>query len=288
MVVEEVYQHMIRALFNASMNLQAFRELSSLLIHHRTLTFEMSRREITDRYRGQFFGTFWAIGHPLVLMVVYIFVFGFIFKVKIGGTPDMPLDYTVYLLSGLIPWLSFQESMTKASTVIVGNANLVKQVIFPIEVLPVKIIVAMLFTQLIFLALLAGYTLVTYHALLWSYLLLPLLFLLQALAMIGVSYILSAIGPYLRDTKDFVQIFCTVCFYIMPMLYLPVAMPGVVRGVLYANPFSYLIWCYQDALYFGRFEHPWAWLVFPLLSLVTFVFGYRVFRRLKVMFGNVL
>jgi lipopolysaccharide transport system permease protein len=281
-------KEMLRSLVDVRMNLQAFRELASLLFHHWTLTFEMSRREITEKYRGQFFGTFWTIGHPLILMVVYIFVFGFVFRVNIGGTPDMPLDYTVYLLSGLIPWLSFQDSMTKASTVIVGNSNLVKQVIFPIEVLPVKIVIAMLFTQLIFLALLAAYTLITHHALLWTYFLLPLLLFLQALGMVGVSYILASTGPYLRDTKDFVQIFCTVSFYVMPMLYLPVAMPGVVRGVLYANPFSYLIWCYQDALYFGRFEHPWAWLIFSLLSLSIFIFGYRVFRRLKTMFGNVL
>jgi lipopolysaccharide transport system permease protein len=275
-------------LLNPKDQLQAFSEIFMLLTKHRQLTLEMARREISDRYAGQVFGLFWAIGHPLVLMIVYIFVFGFIFKVKIGGTPDMPLDYTAYLLSGLIPWLSFQESMTKASTVIVGNSNLVKQVIFPIEVLPVKIVISMLFTQLIFLALLAGYTLITHHALLWSYVLLPLLFLLQALSMIGVSYILAAMGPYIRDTKDFVLIFCNVSFYLMPMLYLPVAMPGVVRGVFYVNPFSYLIWCYQDALYFGRFEHPWAWLVFPMLSLAIFIFGYRAFRRLKTMFGNVL
>lgn len=276
------------SVFHPRDNLRAFVELTQLLTRHRQLTFELARREISERYAGQWFGMFWAIGHPLALILVYIFVFGFVFRARIGGTVDMPLDYTAYMLSGLIPWLSFQESMSKASTVITSNSNLVKQVIFPIEVLPIKGVVATLVTQCIFLALLAVYTLATAHTLLWTYLLLPVVFVLQALMMIGVSYWLAAVGAYFRDIKDFVQVFCSVAFFLLPILYLPTSVPRAVRGILYANPFSYLVWCYQDVLYFGRIEHPWAWAVFLPTSLITFILGYRVFRKLKLMFGNVL
>jgi lipopolysaccharide transport system permease protein len=192
------------------------------------------------------------------------------------------------MLAGLIPWLAFQESLTKAGTVIVANTNLVKQVIFPIEVLPFKGVLATLATQVIFLALLSVYNLAAYHRLLWSYALLPVVFFLQALAMAGASYLLAAVGAYLRDVKDVVQVFCSVAFFILPILYLPEAIPRAVRIVLYVNPFSYMVWCYQDVLYFGRFAHPWAWAVFGGSSLFIFVLGYRVFRKLKVMFGNVL
>ncbi|MCM2313767.1 MAG: ABC transporter permease [Thermoanaerobaculia bacterium] len=274
--------------FHPKGNLQAFTELARLLTRHRQLAIELARREISERYAGQWFGTFWAIGHPLALILVYIFVFGFVFKTRIGGTTDLPLDYTAYMLSGLIPWLAFQESMGKASTVITANANLVKQVIFPIEVLPIKGVIATLVTQCVFLVMLAVYALATAQTLLWTYLLLPLLLVLQALAMIGVSYSLAAIGAYFRDVKDFVQVFCSVAFFLLPILYLPAAVPSAVRPVLYANPFSYLIWCYQDVLYFGRLEHPWAWCVFVSLSLFVFIVGYRIFRKLKPMFGNVL
>jgi lipopolysaccharide transport system permease protein len=269
-------------------NLQAFRELVFLLTQYRQLTLEMAKREIVDRYAGQFFGAFWAIGHPLVVMLVFIFIFGFVFKVKIGGSADMPLDYTAYLLSGLIPWMAFSESMSKASAVIVGSSNLVKQVVFPIEVLPVKGVIATLVTQFVFLGLLIVYVLATQHSLLWTYALLPVLVFLQALAMIGVSYILSAVGVYFRDVKDFVQVFCAIGVYMMPIFYLPESVPRAFRGVLYLNPFSYLIWCYQDVLYFGRFAHGWAWLIFGAMSIGLFVIGYRLFRKLKLMFGNVL
>ncbi len=76
--------------------------------------------------------------------------------------------------------------------------------------------------------------------------------------------------------------------FLMPVFYLPAAVPSIFRPIIYCNPFSYMVWCYQDACYFGRFEHPWAWGVFATLSLGTFYVGYLVFRRLKPMFGNVL
>ncbi|MBL8080142.1 MAG: ABC transporter permease [Anaerolineales bacterium] len=278
----------MKSIVDPKSNLQAFRELIILLTRHRQLTMEMAKREITDRYSGQFFGVFWAIGHPLIMMLVYAFIFGFVFKVKIGSTATMPLNYTIYMLSGLIPWMAFQESMAKASFAIVGNANLVRQFVFPIEVLPVKGVIATLITQVIFLLLLIIYVLISQHMLPLIYFLLPVLVFFQVLAMIGVSYVLSAIGVYFRDIKDLVQVFAVVGVYLIPAFYLPEYVPKPFLPILYLNPFSYLIWCFQDVLYFGWFAHPMAWLVNIVLSLFIFIFGYRFFRKLRIMFGNVL
>jgi len=267
---------------------QAFREVFGLLTRHRQLTWEMTRREIADRYAGQMLGAFWAVAHPLALMAIYVFVFAFVFRVRIGGTADLPLDYTTYILSGLIPWMAFQESMSKGATVILGNANLVKQVVFPIEVLPVKTVIASFSTQTVATAFLAVYVLSRHGSLPWTYALLPTLFVVQALAMIGVAYVFASVSVYFRDLKDVVQVFCVAGMYVMPIFYLPDMVPAVFRPILYLNPFSYLAWCYQDVCYFGRAEHPWAWPVFLAGSLATFGFGYRVFRRLKVSFGSAL
>jgi lipopolysaccharide transport system permease protein len=266
----------------------AFREIVQLLQRHRQLTWEMAKREVTERYTGQLFGVLWAIGHPLVLMLVYLFIFGVVFKVSIGGTREMPLDYAAYLFAGMIPWLGFQESMAKSTTVIVNNSNMVKQVVFPLEVLPAKGVIATLMTEVVFVVLLLAYLLVTYHELSLMVVLLPVLLIFQAIAMMGVSYLLSSVGVYLRDTKDLVQVFLMVGVYLMPTFYLPSFVPAQLRVFLYLNPFSYMIWCYQDVLYFGRFEHPWAWPVFFGLSLMIFTIGFLTFRRLRTMFGNVL
>jgi lipopolysaccharide transport system permease protein len=265
-------------------NIQAFRELIVILKRHHQLIIEMAKREINDRYAGQIFGYFWTFGHPLILIILYSFVFGFIFKANVGG----PMGYVVFLLAGLIPWLTFQEVMGKATTLINSNANIVKQVIFPIEVLPVKGVLAAVVTQVIFFSLLIIYIFITGRFPLLTYLLLPLIMLIQITGMIGVSFILCAISPYFRDTKDFIQIFLTVSFFTMPMIYSPSALPPIVKYIFYINPFSYMIWCYQDILFYGRFQHPWSWVIFLGSSLLAFVFGYRLFRKLKVMFGNVL
>ena len=112
--------------------------------------------------------------------------------------------------------------------------------------------------------------------------------MLQLLAMMGLAYMFAAIGAYFRDIKDFVQMFGTAGVYLAPIVYLPEMVPTLFKPVLYLNPFSYVIWCYQDVIYFGRIEHPYAWIVFPMLSVTIFVVGYRLFRKLKIGFGNVL
>jgi len=275
-------------LLAARSHFQALSELTGLLTRHRELTWELTKREITDRYTGQVLGYLWAIGHPLVLMGIYIFIFAFVFKLKVGGTRELPLDFTTYLLAGLIPWMAFQEAMSKGAVVITGSASLVQQVVFPIEVLPIKGILVSLVTQLIASIILITYVLICNGDLPWTYALLPVLWVIQFLAMAGVCYLLASIGVYFRDVKDFVQVFCVAGMYTMPIFYLPESVPDLFKPILYLNPFSYLIWCYQDVCYFGRFEHPWAWLVFPLGSVVLLCGGYQVFRRLKIGFGSVL
>ncbi|HBC42147.1 MAG: ABC transporter permease [Pseudanabaena sp. M046S1SP1A06QC] len=268
--------------------LQSFREIFSLLTTYKALTWEMAKREITDRYRGQVLGLLWTILHPLVLIGVYIFVFVIVFKIKIGGTREMPLDYTAYLLSGLIPWMTVQDIMSKASTSITSNANLVKQVVFPIEILPIKSVLASLFTQVVFFTILIIYVVATQRTLPFTYVLLPLLIFLQLIGMAGISYTLASIGVYLRDLKDIVQVFTAIGVYTMPIFYLPDQVPDIFRLILYLNPFSYLIWCYQDTLYFGRFDHPWAWIILITFSHFSLTFGYKIFQTLKLKFGNVL
>jgi len=241
----------------------------------------MAKRELSDRYVGQALGMLWVIGHPLFLTGLYIFVFSVVFKTRLGGTVEMPLDYTTYVLSGLVAWLALSEAMSKSCVAITGNASLVKQVVFPLEILPVKTVLASLVTMLVSLVVLVAYVLITHGTLPVTYALLPLVVLLQLMLMMGGAYILSSVGAYFRDIKDFVQMFATAGIFLLPIVYLPGWVPPLFKPIIYLNPLSYLIWCYQDILYFGRLEHPWAWVVMPILSIGTFTIGYRLFRKLK-------
>lgn len=278
----------ILSLLSIPANFTAGRELVRSLVKNRSLAWAIAKRDITDQFAGQILGSFWAILHPVFLIVLYIFIFSIVMKQKMGGTVELPFDYTVYLLSGLIPWLAFQAVIARATTAISSQASLVKQVVFPIELLPAKVLPVALLPQIVGLFLLIVYVGVEYKRFPLTYLMLPAIILMQIVFMLGLSYLLSSIGVFLRDLKDFVQVFSTVGVFLLPIFYLPSNVPGAFKLFVYVNPFSYPGWCFQDVLYFGRIEHPWAWLVFFAETTFTFCIGYRLHRYLKPQFGNFL
>jgi lipopolysaccharide transport system permease protein len=273
---------------NPVQNMLLFGEIMSTIKKHWNLIVEMTRREVFGQYRGQILGSAWAVIHPLCMMGLYVFIFAFVFQARVGGTREMPLDYTTYILSGLIPWLCFQQAMLKACVGLVGQSNLVKQVVFPIEVLPVKSVLSSLPTIIISLLVLIIYSLFKYNTLSSYYCFLPFLMFIQILAMLGVAFIFSAVSVFIRDLKDIVAVLITLGIYLMPIVYLPNWLPNIFKPVLYVNFFSYMVWCYQDILYFGRIEHPYSWIVFLMGSLLLFTIGYRLFIKLKPYYGNYL
>ena len=149
---------------------------------------------------------------------------------------------------------------------ITGNANLVKQVVFPLEVLPVKGILATLFTQAICLGLLTIYIIVKTQTLPWTYVLLPAVIALQIAFMAALAFFLAALGPFFRDVKDFVQVFSVIGVYLIPVVYLPDMVPALVRPLLYANPFSHLVGVTRTCATTAASPHPWSWGVLAVLG----------------------
>jgi lipopolysaccharide transport system permease protein len=267
---------------------QAFRELFALLTQRRSLTWEMAKREIESEHAGKQLGRFWGIFQPLALLAVYAVVYGVVFRAKIGGTYELPRNFTIYLLSGLVPWFAFQLAMAKAAAVIPGNAALVKQVVFDLNVLPISTALAAALPLVLGVGFIAVYTLATYGTLPISYIGLPLIVILQWFAMAGVAFGLAALGAFVKDVRDVVQLSAIVLIFLMPIVYLPGSVPAAFDPVLWLNPFTYMVYCYQDVLYFGRIAHPISWIAFGVGSLLVFALGYRLFRRVRPYFANVL
>jgi lipopolysaccharide transport system permease protein len=268
--------------------ISAYRELGGLLSRQRSLTWEMAKREVSVEHQGKQLGRFWGIFQPLALLAVYALVYGIVFQAKIGGTYELPRNYTIYLLSGLVPWFAFQLSMAKAAGVIPTNAALVKQVVFDLNVLPIATALAACFSFVLGLGFIFIYTFVLYGTLPWTYALVPFLVILQFLAMTGVAFGLGALGAFVRDVRDVVQLSAIVLIFLMPIVYLPGAVPAAFDPLLWLNPFTYMVYCFQDALYYGRIQHPVSWFAFTLGSALVFALGYRLFRRVRPYFGNVL
>jgi lipopolysaccharide transport system permease protein len=252
----------------------------------RDLILEMTRRDIGQQYAGQVLGALWSIVHPIFLAAVYVFIFAVVFRTKISQ--DMPLDYTAYLLAGLIPWLAIQQALVKSSIAFTGQSNLVKQVVFPIEVLVATSLLAPLFSQFVGILFVFAYILLTHGMLPVTVALLPVALLLQMMFLFGLGLILASLTSFIRDIKDMVVLASIAGVYLVPAFYLPQWVPAIFKPVLYINPLSYLIWVFQDCLYYGNLVHWKAWLVMAVLACSTLWVGFIFFRRLRPHIANVL
>ena len=258
------------------------------LAKYRYLIVELTKGEIKDRYAGQTLGALWAWLHPLFLMVLYAAIFNFIFALRFGGKIDLPRDYTSFVLSGLVPWLAVQDVLARSADTVVTHANLVKQMAFPLEVLPLKRTLGsfpILLTGTLFLCL---YELFAFHALPWTVLLWPVYVFLLALFCSGLVYLFSTLGVFVRDLREVITVFTAANLFMMPILFVPNTVPKILELIFLANPFSYVVWPYQDMFFFGHIEHPAAWIVFAALSVGTFVLGLTLFHKLSADFGDEL
>ncbi len=249
----------------------------------------MAWREIRERHAGQLLGFFWSVFYPIIFLGVYVFIFGFMFQAR-TGVEDESGSRVLFLLSGLIPWLNVSEVLGRSTNSIIGNSNLVKQVVFPIEVLPVKSVMAVLFNQAIFMCLFFLFSIFVGGSVgWWTMTLLPLALLLQSMALIGISYVVAAIAVFFSDIRELIKVFTFLGMFTTPILLRVDQVPEIWRILIYMNPFSYMIWAFQDALAGGgQVERGWVWPVYAVLSVGVFVFGHTLFQRLRQMFGNVL
>ena len=252
----------------------------------RRLVWEMARRELTDMHAGQTVGIVWLLAHPLLQFVVYAFLFTTVFQVRIAGKG--PEDYLIYLFCGLAPWLMTQDILSRTPNTIIANQSIVKKVMFPLEVLVCKTVVASVLVQSILMVCAFVFIFISRGTFPLIYLLLPVVLLMHLCLLWGMALILSAITPYFRDTPEIVRIFVTINVYLLPILYLPEAVPRSLGVLLNLNPFSHLIWCYQDVLYFNEIAHPYSWLVFSIFSIGMLVSGSYIFVRLRHYFASVL
>jgi len=266
-----------RALFNTLAQIYKYRELLRELVH----------RELSAAHARHGFGGIWVYLHPLTVAGTYLLVFGFVLGSKIAVTGEFPGDYPGYVLAGLVPWLMMQAAIVRGPNALISSANLVKQVVFPIEVLPVASVIAATIPHLPSLGLVMVYKLFV-GGLGWIVILLPAVFVTHFVLAIGLSFALAAVTPFFRDLRELVVVFTSVVMYLMPTVYLPDWMPQILRPMIYLNPFSYVIWVYQDVLFFGAFRHPYAWLVTMVFALLALGLGYRTFEKLKPYYGNVL
>lgn len=257
------------------------------LWRHRSLIAALVRRDLQGRYRGSFGDRFWAIAQPLLLMITYWFVFGIVLRTRFNDDPD-PTTYVLYFLGGMLPWLPFSEAVGRAPNVILENRNLVKKLVFPVEILPLNIVFSALISGLMALLVYVFLIRAVFERVPWTVFWVPFLLFAQFLLAAGFCWAWAAIGVFARDLGQINGFALTALFFLTPICYPEQSLPLGIVPLLQKSPIYKLVAEYR-LLFILNSGPKWA-LYFQLLviSLAIFYLGYAVFRKLRPDFPDVL
>jgi ABC-type polysaccharide/polyol phosphate export permease len=254
---------------------------------YRGLIQSLVARELKARYRGSVLGFFWSFINPLLLLLVYSFVFTYVMP----ASKDPRLDpYALFMFCGILPWTWFSSSLMEASGVLISGGNLIKKVLFPAEILPLVTVLANMIHFFFGLVILAGF-LVWYRRPLnlGELALFPIAVLVQLVLTSALALLLSALTVHFRDIRDILSNLLTFWFFATPIIY-PYFLfqEDAWQGqLLKLNPFTHLAITYQEILFFDGPVGHFKWLVLlGGISVACFLFGYFVFDRLRDTFAE--
>lgn len=253
------------------------------IFRYRSLLLTLTSRELKARYRGSVLGYLWSLVNPIMLLVVYSFVFTTIFQPR---DPDVA-PYALFLATGIFPWFWISTAWVEGTGALLANAGLIRKASFPAELLPLVSVFANLVHFSFALPVLVGAWIVfgqLGHSVGgWSALLAPLVVLIQLPMVAGLALGFSALNVHFKDTKDILNNLLTLLFFMTPILYSLKALDGfrILQRVVALNPFTPFLQAYQDTLFHGRVPGPGAWMSMLCVSALVWVLGASVFDRLS-------
>lgn len=257
------------------------------LVVHRHLLKQMVIRDLTARFAGTTLGALWSLVHPLILLSLYTFVFSYIYRVRLQQSEGV--GFVPFVFCGLWPWMAFQEACLRSVNVIVDNAQLMKRIQFPSELL----IISTIFSN--FLSHGVGFFLFLLGLAIWqgglpffALLLLVVPVSLQLLLAIAFGLLLATGNVFLRDVAQLAGAMFTIWFFCTPILYPVEMVPQALQSLLLWNPMTTLLSLYRSLI---LVPHRMAWdqVLYPLvISLVLLTVGQWVFQRSKGYFADYL
>jgi ABC-type polysaccharide/polyol phosphate export permease len=261
-----------------------FHSLAALL-RYRGLIQTLVARDVKARYRGSVLGFFWSFINPLLLLLVYSFVFTTVLP---SSYTEELQPYALFMFCGILPWTWFSSSILESSNVLIAGGNLIKKVLFPAEVLPIVTVLANMVHFFFGLPILVAF-LIYYQRpldlleLLWF----PVIVSVQLIVLLGLGLLVSALTVHFRDLKEILGNLLTLWFFATPIIYPMSQVPEQYRWIINLNPMTHLAISYQEVLFdIGPHRH---WKVLVVLSfgaVVTFFAGYFVFDRLRDSFAE--
>jgi len=258
-----------------------------LLWERRQLLEIFVRRDFLGRYRGSLLGVLWPLINPLGHLLLYTFVFSVILKVRFSHDGSTS-TFALYLMAGLLPWSALAEAVSRSTTCILEVPNLVKKVVFPLEILPMVPVFSSFLTAGISIVLLVSLAIFRTGTLHWTILLLPLLVAVQGLLMGGLCWLLASLGVYIRDMKHLISLALSVWMYTTPIVYPASAFPKQLGFLLWLNPMAGLVTDYRRLIIEGVLPD-WSKLaLYAAVTVVLWFAGNYFFMKTKRSFADVM
>jgi len=260
------------------------------LWHYREMIGQMIVRDFGQRYRGSYLGVIWAILNPLLLLLIYTFVFSVVFKARWNPSEvnSPPGEFAIVLFAGLIPYYFFSEVLGRAPGIVLNNPNYVKKVVFPLEVLLVVISGTALISSMIQLGILIIAMLVILHSIPATILLLPLIYLPLILITLGFAWFLASLGVFIRDIALVISLILQVLLFLSPIFYSITAVPERFQQILRLNPLTMIVTNFRNLILWGEMFPVGEWAVWLVISIMVAIFGYLWFMWTKKGFADVL
>lgn len=249
----------------------------------------MTWREVMGRYRGSVLGLTWSFVTPILMLLIYTFVFSVVFGARWGtGHGEGRAEFAIVLFIGLMLYSLFADCVNRAPTLVTGNVNFVKRVIFPLELLPVVTLGSVLFHMLVSLAIWLVAAALVLHVLPWTCLLVPLVLMPLAIGTLGISWILASLGVFIRDIGQTVGIVTAALMFLSPIFFPLDALPEKFRLLVLVNPLTFPIEQAREVLIWGRQPDWWGLLLYWIGALAVAQLGLWWFQKTRKGFADVL
>lgn len=255
---------------------------------HRELLRALIEREVIGRYRGSIAGLLWSFLNPLLMLLVYTFVFSVVFKVRWGTDNDSNTQFALLVFTGMMVFNLFSECLTRAPGLILSHVNYVKKVVFPLDLLPCVMLGAVLFHTLVSFAVWLLFHLLAFGLPPPTALLFPLVLLPLVLFTLGLSWVLASLGVYLRDVGQVIGVLMSALLLMSAVFYPLSALPEAYRHWLYLNPLTLVIESSRDVLIWGVVPDLGLWLIELSVALGVAFLGWAWFEKTRPGFADVL
>ncbi len=253
----------------------------------RGLIITLTKRDFKARFRGSFGGVFWSFIQPLIMMVIYTLVFSTFLKVRFQNS-DSPYTFAVFLLCGLLPWTAFSEGFSTSTVLIRGNANLVKRVVFPLEVLPFVQTLVSVIQQCIGFLILLPLAWIINHNLSWNLFYVPIILFFQILLFTGINWFWTSLSVFIPDLKQVTQLLLSLLMFLTPIFYPKETIPQWAMPLFNINPLSMVIDLYRRAFLTGEVITSGEIISTGLVSMIIFLLGRYWFIHTKKGFADIL